>query len=76
MSKGALFAAATAAAMTNAKDLKLAEEGRIHHGTCPTAGRLVGPADPRKKQPRNKPCGCGSGVKSKKCCGDYPEIDE
>lgn len=69
-----MLAMATAAAMTHGKNLELAEEGRIDHGSCPTAGRIVGPADPRKKQPRNQPCGCGSGMKAKKCCGEYPQV--
>jgi hypothetical protein len=39
------------------------------------AGRLsvVGPTRNLKKQKRNAPCGCGSGTKAKKCCGDHPK---
>lgn len=29
-------------------------------------------ANPLRKFPRNLPCGCGSGVKFKKCC--YPNV--
>lgn len=38
---------------------------------APIRGRIVGRSPDMKKQPRNKPCGCGSGMKAKKCHGDY-----
>lgn len=34
---------------------------------------VVGRTPPIPKQKRNKPCGCGSGNKAKKCCGNYPQ---
>lgn len=34
---------------------------------------VVGRTPDIPKQRRNGPCGCGSGVKSKKCCGIYPK---
>jgi uncharacterized protein YecA (UPF0149 family) len=56
-------------------DRKFQYEHRMLKGH--SLGRLfknaIGPSDPRKPQSRNAPCGCGSGKKSKKCCGNYPK---
>ena len=38
-----------------------------------TKGHVCGGGWKPKPQPRNQPCGCGSGVKAKKCCGEYPK---
>lgn len=32
---------------------------------------VVGQTPRIPKQKRNSPCGCGSGIKAKKCCGEY-----
>jgi uncharacterized protein YchJ len=32
---------------------------------------VVGQTPRTPKQKRNEPCGCGSGLKAKKCCGEY-----
>jgi uncharacterized protein YchJ len=32
---------------------------------------VVGQTPRIPKQKRNEPCGCGSGLKAKKCCGEY-----
>lgn len=37
---------------------------------------VVGQTPPIPKQKRNKPCGCGSGNKAKKCCGEYAKQGE
>jgi hypothetical protein len=34
---------------------------------------VIGPTRNLKKQKRNAPCGCGSDLKAKRCCGDYPK---
>ena len=39
-----------------------------------TRGVICGRDNGRgRAQPRNLPCGCGSGIKAKKCCGSYPK---
>ena len=40
----------------------------------PGVRNVVGPTPTIPIQPRNKPCGCGSGTKAKKCCGKYPNL--
>lgn len=36
---------------------------------------VIGQTPNIPKQPRNAPCGCGSGKKAKKCCGNYPRVN-
>jgi len=37
---------------------------------------VIGPTPQIPIQPRNGPCGCGSGAKAKKCCGKYPNLNK
>lgn len=41
-----------------------------------TIKNVIGQTPSMPIQPRNKPCGCGSGTKAKRCCGKYPKRSE
>ena len=44
----------------------------------PVSGRVIGSDNGkgRKTQPRNAPCECGSGLKSKRCCVYFRQVED
>ncbi len=49
-----------------------ASQSKMHPGIK----NVIGQTPTVPIQPRNKPCGCGSGTKAKKCCGKYPNLNK